>query len=514
VQRSSIDQWISEYLIPSQQQVVYNGVAYPVGQGLQTPQTPGITQTAGATHVQTFEATLPGHTQALKSCPPAFAAELVRALVLSQARFTFRNRPGQINARKTFGTRDLGVLERPWPNGTTADLIGQMEWHAGVGGNAFVTNHQPKRLRMLRPDWTALLWGSDLEPDAPQHALDGELLGYLYCNGGFASGNRVVSLPVDEVAHWYPIPDPLNPGLGMSWVTPAIREIRGDLAASEHKLKFFANGATPNLVIKGIPATTQAQFDELVAMMESRHAGVANAYRTLYLTTGADATVVGSSLQDMDFSQILATGETRLSVLSRVPAALLGVTEGLKGAALNAGNFGMARRIFSDTWVTPTLQNLANSLAPLVNVPNGAELWFDTADIPLMREDAADAASIIQTQAATIVALANAGYNADKVVTAVTAGDLTTLAGAHSGMLSVQLQTPGADGSSASSGASAGDGAAPQRGALDLVSAIQRIYLGVGTVITSEEARRIVNELGAGLDLPGPTFAGKTGATP
>ena len=62
---------------------------------------------------------------------------------------------------------------------------------------------------------------------------------------------------------------------------------------AEHKIRFFEQGATPNLVVKGIPAVTGRQFLQLVDDMEERHAGVANAYRTLYLTAGADATVIG-----------------------------------------------------------------------------------------------------------------------------------------------------------------------------------------------------------------------------
>ena len=450
--RSSIDQWITEYLVPSQQQIVYNGVAYPLGaNGVNSQAMGNLIQTMGPTQVQSFGGDLVGHSNALQSCPPAFAAQLVRSLVLSQARFVFRNRL----TRRTFGNRELSILERPWPNGTTSDLIAKMEWQAGPAGNAFVMR-RGNRLRMLRPDWTAVLWASDSEPDMPMSALDSELVGYVYVNGGFLSGNRPELLPPSDVAHWYPLPDPLSPGVGMSWLTPAIREIRGDLAATEHKLRFFANGATPNLVIKGIPAATKKQFDEVVEMMEESHSGVANAYKTLYLTAGADATVVGNSLSQMDFSSVLATGETRLSVLSRVPAALLGISEGLKGAALNSGNFGMARRIFSDTWVTPTLQNLANSLAPLVNVPAQSELWFDTLDIPLMREDAADAAGIVSTQASTIASLLNAGYEPDQVVAAVTAGDLSALVGAHSGLLSVQLQPPGGSDPLTSSNAPSG----------------------------------------------------------
>jgi hypothetical protein len=229
-------------------------------------------------------------------------------------------------------------------------------------------------------------------------------------------------------------------------------------------------------------------------MIEAKHAGIANAYKTMYLTAGADASVVGSSLQQMDFNQILATGETRLSVLSRVPAAVLGVSEGLKGSALNAGNFNMARRLFSDTWVLPSLQSLASSLAPLLTVPSGAELWFDTQDIPLLREDAADAANIVQVQASTIVALVNSGFDADRATAAVTSMDLAALAGAHSGMLSVQLQMPG----------SREQGGTVESADATAARLLQQIYLAVGKVITVGEARAIVAQA-AGISLPSVT---------
>ena len=239
---------------------------------------------------------LPGYDWALQACPPAFAAQMVRSLVLSQARFTWRNPPWHwVNPRRQFTNSDLRLLEKPWPNGTTADLVRRMEWHAGLAGNSYVYR-QPGRLRVLRPDWTAILYGSQSEPDWPSGALDAELLGYVYANQGIGNGKPQLLRP-EDVAHWCPVPDPTMGGLGRSWLTPAIREIQSDRLATEHKIRFFSQGATPNLVVKGIPALTRPQFDELVEEMESRHAGVANAYRTLYLTAGADATVVGSNLQ-------------------------------------------------------------------------------------------------------------------------------------------------------------------------------------------------------------------------
>ena len=139
--------------------------------------------------------------------------------------------------------------------------------------------------------------------------------------------------------------------------------------------------------------------------MEDRHAGVMNAYRTLYLTAGADATVIGSNLAELDLGAVQGRNETRLSVLSRVPASLLGISEGLAGSSLNAGNFSAARRNFADTWVYPVLQDLANSLAPVVKVPADAELWYDVADMPILREDAKDAADIEAVKAVTIAVM-------------------------------------------------------------------------------------------------------------
>jgi phage portal protein BeeE len=430
-QRFSVDQWLTEYLLPANV-FGYGGQQYPFG----------LNQTLAGQRAQEISASLPGYTSALRRCPPAFAAQMVRALVLSQARFTFRNRAYSATPRRTFGTRDLGVLERPWTNAATGELLTRMEWHAGLAGNAFVYR-QPSRLRVLRPDWCAIVYGSQQEPDDAAHALDGEIVGYVYQNGGIraGNGNKPVTLLPDEVAHWSPLPDPENAGIGMSWLTPALREIQGDQLATDHKVRFFENGATPNLVVKGIPAASKEQFDEVVDAMESKHAGVRNAYRTLYLTAGADASVVGVDMKQLDFKATQGTGETRIAFLSRVPAPLLGISEGLAGSSLNAGNFGQARRSFADTWVYPTLQDLAASLSPLVQVPADAELWFDTTDIPLLREDAKDAVDIEQTKASTIVALVNGGFEWKSAVAAVMGQDMTLLK--HTGLVSVQLQKPG-----------------------------------------------------------------------
>ena len=98
--------------------------------------------------------------------------------------------------------------------------------------------------------------------------------------------------------------------------------------------------------------------------------------------------------------------------------------------------------MFADSWIFPALQNLASTLAPLVNVPPDAELWFDTADMPILREDAKDAAQIEQVKAETVTNLVREGFTPESAVIAVMAQDMNLLQ--HTGLVSVQLQPPGA----------------------------------------------------------------------
>lgn len=438
--RNSIDMWLQNYLIPSQQ-FAFGGNTYGYGGQLRT--------TYQAGKIQEITNTLPGYAQAVRSCPPAFASQMVRALVVSQARFTFRSLRSS-DSRRVFGTRALELLEQPWPGATTGELISRIEWHAGLAGNAYIYRRQAvgekPQLRVLRPDWVGILYGSQMEPkNFTGHALDSKVIGYVYQEGGIRADNdnQLHILLPEDVAHWAPIPNPESPGIGESWLTAGLREIMGDRAATDHKLMFFKNAATPNLVVKGVPAATEDEFHHTVDMIEKAYAGVANAYKTMYLVPGADVDVVGSDFASMEFTQLLGRGETRISVLSRVPAALLGISEGLQGSTLNQGNFGMARRMFADTWVYPMLQDMCAALSKLVDVPQDSELWYDTRDIPLLREDALDAAEIQSVIAATISSYISAGFTPESATAATVAQDPKLLV--HTGLVSVQLWEPGAD---------------------------------------------------------------------
>jgi hypothetical protein len=64
----------------------------------------------------------------------AFAAEIIRMALLSEATFQFQGR----SDKHLFGDPSLSLLEHPWPNGTAGDLIGRAEQYAGILGNAYI----------------------------------------------------------------------------------------------------------------------------------------------------------------------------------------------------------------------------------------------------------------------------------------------------------------------------------------------------------------------------------------
>src|SRR5439155_2794947 len=133
---------------------------------------------------------------------------------------------------------------------------------------------------------------------------------------------------------------------GMSWLTPIVREVMGDSAATTHKLKFFEQGGTPNMVVSLDASITKEAFDAWRKTFEGRHEGLLNAYRTLYLGGGASVQVVGKDLQQLDFKVTKGAGETRIAVAARVPPIIVGLSEGLASATYS--NYGMARRHFAD----------------------------------------------------------------------------------------------------------------------------------------------------------------------
>jgi phage portal protein BeeE len=175
--------------------------------------------------------------------------------------------------------------------------------------------------------------------------------------------------------------------------------------------------------------------------MDRAHQGADKAGKTLYTAGGADVTVIGSGLDKLDLKNVQGAGETRIAMAAGVHPVIAGLSEGLAGSSLNAGNFSAARRRYADITMRPLWRNVSGSLATLVIPPASSELWFDERDISFLREDEGDAANIQNVRAQTITALIREGFTAESAIRAVDNDDFRLLV--HTGLVSVQLQPPG-----------------------------------------------------------------------
>lgn len=406
-------------------QMSYLGNVYPLG--LQQTLVGGNTEDPDTGFVGVTRA-------AYQNAGPVFSCILARGMLFSEARFQFQRfdngRPGNL-----FGNPSLGLLEEPWPNATTGELLWRAEQDVSLAGNFYLRLHRG-RLWRLRPDYMHIVLGSRTDAEEPSTAIDAEVIGYMWG----APGERKTPLLPAEVAHWSPIPDPLANYRGQSWVTPIMREVTADNQATVHKQMFFQNGATPNLVVMPDATVDYEEFKAFQDDFRDQHEGVWNAYKTLFLGGGSTVQTVGSSMKDMDFRSIQGAGETRIAAAAGVPPIIAGFSEGLDSATYS--NYGQARRKFGDHWARPQWRSFCAAVQKLLTVPPASRLWYDDRDIAFLREDQGDEADIRQRQAVTVMTLINAGYQPDAAVQAATTGNFEVLTGQHTGLTSVQLTPP------------------------------------------------------------------------
>lgn len=380
-----------------------------------------------------------------------FSTMLARQMLFSEARLAWRERrngrPGLL-----FTDPSLDLLDEPWPGGTTGELLSRMIQDADLAGNFYSTTVDDEgrfgraavgpgvRITRMRPDWVTIVLGSK---SGNMNALDTKIIGYQYAppsTNGLAP-DPVLLLP-SEVCHFSPIPDPAARFRGMSWLTPILREIQADKAATKHKLKFFDQGATISTVVTLDKDVKPEEFDDFVQRFRESTEGVDMAYKTLFLGGGADVTTNGSTMQQLEFKATQGAGETRIAAAGGIHPVIVGLSEGLAGSSLNQGNFSAAIRLTADKTIRPLWRTAAASIQPILKRPNPrASLWYDDRDVAFLREDSTDVADIQAKQATTARQFTDAGYTPASVIEFLETGNIRALQ--HSGLYSVQLRAPG-----------------------------------------------------------------------
>lgn len=365
--------------------------------------------------------------------PIVWACISVRILVFSEIRLAYQQyqagKPGAFTGDST-----LSLLQSPWPQATTGDLLARMEVDASMYGNSYWVK-SGKQLVRLDPT-RMVIATTDAIDQTTGNPFGKMLLGYMLNDD---RGHVAAIFTPEEVCHYRPIPDPAHEFRGASWLNALLPDVIADLDLTDYKHAFLQNAATPNLVVTFEKGVSQEAFNNFRDKMESAHTGPQSGFKTLYLGAGADVKMVGSNFNDLAMSAVQSQGETRIAAAAGVPAGIVGIAESMKGSTLNAGNYQAIRRRFSDGTIRPLWRSACGALATLVPPPANTRLWYDAGDVAFLQEDATDTAEVLGTNATTVLTLFQAGFDPDSIIDAVTTGDFSKLE--HTGVTSVQLQS-------------------------------------------------------------------------
>jgi HK97 family phage portal protein len=340
------------------------------------------------------------------------------------------------------------------------ELVGESAWVIVKAGRL------PVEMWPVRPD--------RLEPIPDR---DKFLAGYRYYGGG-----ESVPLDVDQVIR--PMsPHPMDPYRGLGPVQALLTHLDAARYSAEWNRSFFLNGAEPGGIIEVSQGLDDDEFGKFRDRWAEQHQGVSNAHRVAMLEEGMKWVDRVYSNRDMQFVELNGIGREIIREAYGFPKSMLGAVEDVNRANAEAGEV-----VFGRWLVVPRLDrkkdHLNNELLPMYYRPGEVvDLEFDyVAPVP---EDRAADNEALTAQANAFKTLIEAGVDPE-------------YAAAHVGM------PPGAmDG-----GQDDADGEADPR---NIVEMVQKVYLGVGVVLTAEEAREILNRAGANLgELEPGALVGRT----
>ena len=348
-----------------------------------------------------------------------FACILARMMLLSEATFKFRT----LTDKKLYGTEDLRILEYPWPNGVTGDLVARIEQDASLAGNSYYWKADDDLLVRLPPGEVTIV---SVPQMAPGGGVYKQVIGYDHdpdpSSVGGGPSPQAQFFTVDEVAHFAPIPDNTAKVRGMSWLTPILAEVGVDSAMTRFKQGYMDHG-TPISAVRYAQKLRPDTQDAVQERIMAKFGGVSNAWRPFVFDQGADP-VMGTALKDLDFRAVQAGGETRICAAAGVPPVVVGLRN-----AEPAESYQQAMRRFADLTCRPLWRNMCASLQKFVpNMPaKGVQLWYDTSDIAALQAAETEKAQVTQVSAAATLTFVQAGFTRDSVVSAVTSGDLGLL---------------------------------------------------------------------------------------
>lgn len=274
------------------------------------------------------------------------------------------------------------LLDRPNELMTGYEMLELVELHVGLAGASYwwkqrTNGGQVGALWPLRPDRVVAAYQPNM------NAPEGErvLRGWAYFPPG---GGSPIVLPRSEVLT-FGTPDPAGETGGivetLGWVQVLASEIAADNEATSFVGSLLANYAQPSMLIKTKAPIRDAETarrlkGQFMAELGGPHKGEP-------ALLDADTTIekLSFDLQQLEFPDVRAIAETRITAAAGTPAILVGVKAGLDKATYS--NYEQAREFFTETTLANKWRRygdqFTHDLAP--DFGPGLVVRFDTSQV-------------------------------------------------------------------------------------------------------------------------------------
>jgi predicted ABC-type ATPase len=346
-----------------------------------------------------------------------FGCLVMRMALFSEARFVFQS----LTDMHTFTNADLDLVQHPWPNADTGELLKRIEQDGSLG-NSYIRKVIPEgggepdaELVQMRPEQVIIL--SELRRDDMGRTYRRPI---GYAEMGYP-GAEPQFFTTAEVAHFSPVPDPLARFRGMSWLTPILREVRADQTLTGYKTFHLENGAQPGLTIKYAMRLSDPVIAKLRKRLRARYGGPENAGNVLVLDEGADIVATGSTLEQLQADALTKGGERRICSAASVPLEVMG---------LEPGDYQHAVRRMADMWARPHWRMCCAALEHLLPTSRDAgpvRLWIDVSGIAALREGELARGQTFLVKVQGLQAAVMAGMTRKSAIAAADSGDVSQL---------------------------------------------------------------------------------------
>jgi HK97 family phage portal protein len=220
----------------------------------------------------------------------------------------------QEGRERLYSGRLHGLLERPAPATTQANLTAQMVAHLALWGNAFLGKFRDRdgrleQLAMLHPDRvTVKLVGG--QP--------------LYTVSGPQGQQSVVT--TDDVVH---VKAMSTDGLvGLSPISQRRLALSLSKGLGEFSEAFVRNGARPSGILKLAAGTNRDSMQWTEEIATAKHAGATNAHKIAVVRGDVEWTPMTGPLDDLQFVEQRRLSTAEVARIFRVPPWMIGAASG------------------------------------------------------------------------------------------------------------------------------------------------------------------------------------------